>query len=122
MSDSRSNSSFKLPTLNVPSIDGDKIWTVFRDTFNSLVISSGSLGKIRKYHYLDFLLQGEAEQLIANLTISEDNLNHAWDLIVARYNNPKMICTKHAKSLLNLPLVAKEDASQYRKLVNEVNQ
>jgi hypothetical protein len=73
-----------------------------------------------KYHYLDFLLQGEAEQLIANLTISEDNLNHAWDLIVARYNNPKMICAKHAKSLLNLPLVAKEDASQYRKLVNEV--
>jgi hypothetical protein len=107
----------------VPSFDGDyKKWTLFRDTFSSLVISNGSLGKTQKYHYLVSLLQGEAKQLIANLTISEDNFNHSWDLIVARYtrNNPKIIRANHAKSLFNLPHVAKEDASQYRKLVNGV--
>jgi hypothetical protein len=84
------------------------------------VISNGSLGKIQKYQYLVSSLQGEAKQLIANLTVSEDNFNHAWDLIVARYHNPKIICAEHAKSLLSLPHVAKYDASQYRKLVNEV--
>jgi hypothetical protein len=110
-----------LPAINVPSFDGDYMkWILFRGTFNSLVISNGSLGKIQNYHYLVSSLPGEAKQMTANLTVSENNFNHAWDLIVAGYNNPKIICAKHSKSLLNLPHVPKEDASQHRNLVNEV--
>jgi hypothetical protein len=45
------------------SFDGGyKKWTLFRDTFNSLVIPNRSLGKIQKYHYLQKIHKTFAEK------------------------------------------------------------
>jgi hypothetical protein len=56
--------------------------------------------KYKNYHYLVSSLPGEAKQMTANMTVRENNFNHAWDLIVAGYNNPKIICAKHCRAPL----------------------
>jgi hypothetical protein len=115
------NSSFKLPPIELPSFDGTvSKWFHFRDTFDSLVIQNRTLPNVQKLHYLICSLKAEAKELIANLPITHDNFQVAWNLVTHRYNNVKLIAMMHVKQLQQLPSVKKNDASSLRQLINHV--
>jgi hypothetical protein len=47
-------------------------------------------------------------------------LRQPWELLVNRYNNRKIICSKHVKELLHLNDVTHNTAAEYRSLINQV--
>src|SRR5215472_15024419 len=99
-----SNQHIKLPTIQIPSFDGDYCsWLNFKDTFESLIAQNTALSNIQKFHYLITALKGEPKQLIANLAITSDNFDVAWKLITGRYNNKKLIAMQHINHLMHVP-------------------
>ena len=61
----------------------------------------------------------EAHQLIQNLPVTQQNFHVAWNLLCDRYNNECLIAAAHVKSLLSLPVINKESATDLRALINQ---
>jgi len=61
----------------------------------------------------------EAHQLIQNLPVTQQNFHVAWNLECDRYNNERLIAAAHVKSLLSLPVINKESATNLRALINQ---
>ena len=111
----------KLPTIQLPSYDGDHCkWLNFRDTFESLIVQNSLLSNVQRFHYLLAALKGEAKTLITNLAITNDNFTVAWNLITERYNNVKLIARQHVNQLFQMPQTKKGDATSLRQLINHV--
>ena len=61
----------------------------------------------------------EAHQLIQNLPVTQQNFHVAWNLLCDRCNNERLIAATHVKSLLPLPVINKESATDLRALINQ---
>jgi diphosphomevalonate decarboxylase len=110
----------KLPTIEIPKFGGRITeFKHFHDTFNSLIINNQALDDVQKCHYLLSSVTSEAHQLIQNLPITEQNFHVAWNLVCDRYNNQRLIAAAHVKSLLSLPMINKESATDLRALINQ---
>jgi len=79
------------------------------------------LSNVQRFHYLIASLKGEPRQLIANLATTNHNFSIAWNLIVERYNNIKLIAMTHVGLLMEMPQVKKGDAASLRHLINHVS-
>jgi hypothetical protein len=67
---SRHSTHIKLPTIALPTFDGDTCsWLHYRDTFEALV-NNTTLSNVQKCHYLIASLKNEAKALISNLQIT----------------------------------------------------
>ncbi|KAJ4425439.1 hypothetical protein ANN_28054 [Periplaneta americana] len=111
----------KLPIISLPSFNGDyRIWLNFRDTFSSLIVKNSDLAEAQKMHYSLSALKGEPHKLVENLTICDVNFRIAWDMVYQRYNNEKLIASKHAIAILSLPTISKESHGDLRSLVSQV--
>ncbi|XP_045541793.1 uncharacterized protein LOC106716081 isoform X1 [Papilio machaon] len=95
-------------------------WLEFRDTFLSLVHNSRDISNIQKFHYLKSSLKGSAELVIDSLEFSSNNYEVAWDLLLNRYDNHKLLIFNHVKSLFNLKAVCNESSSLIRNLIDTV--
>ena len=74
---------------------------------------------LKKIHYLLSSVTNEAHQLIQNLPVTQQNFHVAWNLLCDRYNNELLIAAAHMKSLLSLPVINKESATDLRALINQ---
>lgn len=93
-----SNGSFSraLPKITFPRFSGTYIeWPSFRDLFHSLVGSSTSLSAVEKLHYLKTHLADEAARLLSNFSVTGENFERAWSVLVARYDNKRLLATAH---------------------------
>jgi hypothetical protein len=98
----------KLPALNLPQFSGSYTeWLPFYDTFNSLINNNANLNNCQKFHYLKLCLKGEASATIESLTISTDNYNAAYELLIKRYNNIRLIAQEHVLAIINSPVISK---------------
>ncbi|XP_047104446.1 uncharacterized protein LOC124728841 [Schistocerca piceifrons] len=108
----------KLPAISLPKFNGNLAeFMHFLDTFKALLISNEALTDVQRYYYLLSCVSGASRKLVENLPVTESNFKIAWDLIVQRYNNPKLIVDLHVKELLNLPNVRVESAKDLRMLI-----
>ncbi|XP_028162234.1 uncharacterized protein LOC114354174 [Ostrinia furnacalis] len=113
--------SVKLPTITIPTFDGSyEHWLEFRDTFLSLVHNSTEISSIQKFHYLKSSLKGSAELVIDSLEFSSANYDIAWELLLNRYNNSRLLLHNHVKSLFNIQTIGKESPVLIRKLIDTV--
>jgi len=83
-------------------------------TLSSLIIDNQVLDNVKKFHYLLSSVTTEAHQLIQNLPVTQQNFHVAWNLLCDRYNNEHLIAAAHVKSLLSLPVINKESATDLR--------
>jgi hypothetical protein len=110
----------KLPTIEIPKFGGQITeFKHFHDTFSSLIINNQALDDVQKFHYLLSSVTNEAHQLIQNLPVTQQNFRVAWSLLCDRYNNERLIAAAHVKSLLSLPVINKESATDLRALINQ---
>lgn len=117
----QTNASVKLPTINMPSFDGSfEHWLEYRDTFLSLVHNSNEISNIQKFHYLKSSLRGSAAMVINSLQFSSDNYEVAWELLLNRYNNNRLLIQNHVKSLFNMQSIHKESPVFIRALIDTV--
>lgn len=105
----------QLPRIQIPKFSGDlHSWPAFHDLFTSMVHEARNLSGVQKMHYLRSSLEGEAEQLIRSLKVTEANYREAWDVLLARYNQRRVIIDAHLDQLLDMPKVNIESASGLR--------
>ena len=89
---SSDNFNIKLPTINLPSFDGEYAqWYPFKDTFGALIHNSTTIPDIQKFYYLNSCLKGKARELLASLEVSSNNYMLGWELLKERFENPKLI-------------------------------
>lgn len=113
------NDTIKLPTISVPTFDGScDRWLEFRDTFQSLVHESTQISSIQKFHYLKSSLKGSAALVIDSVEFSADNYSVAWELLLNRFNNNKLLIHSHIKALFTLQALTKEAPDLLRNLID----
>ncbi|XP_065078747.1 uncharacterized protein LOC135701754 [Ochlerotatus camptorhynchus] len=101
------------------SFDGSiNDWLSFRDLYTSLIHEKPDLPDVEKLHYLKGCLAGEAKALIDPLRITKDNHQVAWDTLLKRYNNNKLLKKKQVQALIKLPSLSKESITDLHKLVD----
>lgn len=113
--------SIKLPTISMPTFNGSsEHWLEFRDTFMSLVHNSNDISNIQKFHYLKSSLKGDAQVVIDALEFSADNYNIAWDSLLNRYDNSRILVQNHIKAIFNIQPILKESPTLIKKLIDTI--
>lgn len=113
-----------LPRIKLPNFSGDyPSWRPFHDLFTSLIKDNPDLTSVEKIHYLKTCLTQEAARLVANLSISGDNFQIAWDLLVSRYENKRFLINAQLDRLTSLkPLKTKSQAQGLKNLLTTITE
>ncbi|XP_058826484.1 uncharacterized protein LOC131686241 [Topomyia yanbarensis] len=109
----------RLPQIKLQTFGGDiDEWLSFRDLFTSLIHWKTELPEVEKFHYLKGCLEGEAKALIDPIKITRGNYVIAWEMLLKRYNNSKLLKKRQVESLFKLPTVSKESAVELHNLLD----
>lgn len=109
----------KLPTINIPKFDGNyRTWSSFYDLFKSLIHDSKTIATVHKLHYLKSSVTGEAERVIRHFQITALNYTPAWEMLIQRYDNKRILVNSHIKSLFNQPRMNQDSAFNIKNLLN----
>ncbi|XP_062537898.1 uncharacterized protein LOC134206226 [Armigeres subalbatus] len=109
----------RLPQITLQEFNGDiDEWISFRDLFTSLIHRKIDLPEVEKFHYLKGCLQGEPKSLIDSLKITKANYQIAWDLLLKRYDNSKLLKKRQVQALFNLPTLSKESVADLHTLID----
>lgn len=112
--------SCQLPRINLPKFSGSPSeWSEFCDLFTAMVRESGELSKVEKLQYLKMSLTGEASLLLRNISVTGDNFSRAWDNLVTRYQNKRILIDTHLASLFLPRREVTESAADLKNLLNE---
>ena len=102
-SSNRQQSSARLPKLEIPSFDGEKLkWSEFWDSFNATIHKNSSISDIEKLNYLMSKLTGEAQQSVSGIYLSNENYFVVVDLSKERYGDAQTVINTHYVELINL--------------------
>ncbi|XP_011858940.1 PREDICTED: uncharacterized protein LOC105556458 [Vollenhovia emeryi] len=116
-SDTLPNVSFSrrsaLPKITLPRFSGDyPSWRPFHDLFSSMVVNNPELTNVEKMQYLKTCLNGEAARLITNLPVSGDTFTIAWEALIVRYENKRLLISSQLDKLFSIkPLKTKSARS-----------
>lgn len=120
--DSKTVSLAKLPKITIPSFSGKyHEWSTFRDLFVSLVHNNKNLDDVQRLHYLRSQLQGEAEQLIRHIPITQANYQKCWNVLTSRYNNKRFMANCILKRLLSQRGMSVESSNALKELLDTTN-
>ena len=110
-----------LPQIKLPIFSGDQeSWENFRDLFVSLV-DKEKLSNVRKLHLLKTSVTGEAQKCIAHLQTTDDNYPLAWQTLLERYDNHRIMLTSHLSRLSTLPSSKREEYQVLRNILDTLN-
>nr|XP_049701803.1 uncharacterized protein LOC126055663 [Helicoverpa armigera] len=118
---SHKHSGIKLPTIKLPTFDGNYLkWLEFKDTFLSVVDSNLEIPHINKFHYLRSALEGSAAIVIKSIEFSAKNYKVAWDLLCQRFENKDILVNNHLTALFNIEPLKRESYKSLRFIVDHV--
>lgn len=113
------NNFVRLPRIDPPTFDGSyQNWLEFRDTFSSLVHNNSNLDPINKHLYLRSSLKGSATLIISNLECTSENYNIAWQALLDRYDNKRLLVSNHVQGLFNIQQIQRESSHALRTLID----
>lgn len=111
--------SVRLPTIALKTFDGKfENWLAFRDTYLSLVHNSTDLCDIQKFHYLKSSLVGSALLIIDALELTTANYSVAWELLLNRFDNNRLLIHNHVRALFTLKPLLKESYPLIRDMID----
>ncbi|XP_011313630.1 uncharacterized protein, partial [Fopius arisanus] len=111
----------QLPKISLPTFSGNfSEWTPYKDLFLSMVVGNPALSTVEKFHYLLTSLTGEAKQLISTLPVTHDSFMPAWNTLLARYDNERLLISTQLEKLFSAPKVINRSAREYNALLNSV--
>ncbi|XP_071055026.1 uncharacterized protein [Onthophagus taurus] len=85
-----------LPQISLPIFDGNFAnWTQYRDLFFSMVNNNDDISEVEKLQYLKMSLVKEPAQLLKNLLVKSANFQRAWNLLIERYENRRVLIDSH---------------------------
>lgn len=109
----------RLPTVDLPVFSGSgEAWLEWFDKFNGLIHQRPTMATVQKFEYLKLSLRGPALGLIDSLPTTEANYIVAYDMLIQRYNNPKILIQRHTRELFEIKSVEVESAASLRNLID----
>lgn len=73
-----------LPPIKLPPIDGKyEEWEIFRDLFHALIVRNRDFNNFARMHFLKSCLKGRAADCIADVAITGENFDVAWNALKA---------------------------------------
>ncbi|XP_043464500.1 uncharacterized protein LOC122499958 [Leptopilina heterotoma] len=112
-----------LPKISLNTFSGEYTeWQAYSDLFSSLVGKNPDLTNVEKMHYLRSTLQGDASQLIASLPNSGPSFPTAWDTLVDRFENKRMLINSHLNKLLSPPVINVKSGKGLQAHLNTTNE
>ncbi|XP_069179544.1 uncharacterized protein [Procambarus clarkii] len=95
----------ELPKVHLPYFEDkdEDDWDTFWRALDSIINSKASLNKATKFQYLQGQLWGEARQVIVNLSLTDDDYNHALQLLQDNYSDKETAIAHLSYKLLDLP-------------------
>lgn len=91
----------RLPKIVIPTFSSKyEEWVTCRDMFISVIHNNQNLDHVQILHYLKGYLSGEAEQLLRQIPIMQENYERCWNLFESRYQNKNFLRHNILKRLL----------------------
>lgn len=105
--------------MSLPEFDGNyDQWLNYRDTFKALIHDNATVTDIQKFYYLRSSLKDTAAEVICSLTASAENYKIAWELLTKRFNNNKLMISRHLQALIDTPVMQRESGPALRQLLD----
>lgn len=99
-----------LPRISLPQFSGDyPSWRSFH-LFSSMVVNNSELMDVERMQYLKFCLSGEAARLVINLSVSGDSFAIAWETLIVRYENKRLLISSQLDKLYSIKLFKTKSA------------
>ena len=119
---SKDYSRVKLPRFEIKKFQGDPTcWKSFIESFDAAVDDNENLSDIEKMNFLVNHIEGEAENVVKGLMLSNDNYVIAKKMLEDRFGDPQVLISSHMKKLLSLDDVTDiGDVKKLRQLYDEV--
>lgn len=115
-------STVNYPDIPNPIFSGNTSdWPEFQDAFTRLIHQNIALDPIQKFHFLKLGLPPNCDKDIHLMPLSSQNYGTAWDLLVERYNIPRILHTSQMNTLFALPTITKERSEDLKQLLNIAN-
>ena len=67
---------------------------------------------MQKCHYLLSAISGDVKRVIQHISVSEQGFRVAWEILVERYENERLIIDTHIDNIMKLPSCTADTASQ----------
>lgn len=113
------NTTVKLPQLQVPIFSGQiEDWPKFFGLYNSVIHKNVTLCKLEKMQYLISLVKGSALKLIENLHLSENNYEIAYNLLLSKYQNQRILANMYLKQLFEFKGIVSDSATQLQSFLS----
>lgn len=115
------------PNISLPPCDtevfyGDyESWPTFRDMFTALYRNSSRLSPVEKMCHLIKKTQGEARELLKTCPITNDGFEMAWQNLVNRYENKRILVNAQLKNLFNISPVSQETSANIKRIQRTIN-
>ncbi|XP_044585213.1 uncharacterized protein LOC123265490 [Cotesia glomerata] len=117
------HSVINLPSLNIKPFSGDYgLWPEFKKTFMSLVINNVGLAPVQRLHYLQTSLTGSAASIIAHFPMCNSQFIHAWNKLLAKYDNHRLFISAHLDRLLNIPKISYNSTAQLQQFIDSASE
>lgn len=120
-----SSSAFSLshlPPIQLPPFDGNvNDWEQFRNRFTTFIIENKNLNNFAKMHFLTSCVRGRALESIGKIVVTADNFEIAWRKLTSRFENKRKLVNLHLSTLLGLPVMSRESASELQTLQDQVD-
>ncbi|KAI5715931.1 hypothetical protein M8J77_024772 [Diaphorina citri] len=111
----------KLPPLDLPYFDGNiQRWSLFSETFTSLIHTNKSLSDDQKIHYLVSRLKGSALSVCSGIPAVGSNYQTIWQALKDRYEDKRAMAGSYMDSILDFKHIRSESIEMYQKFIDEV--
>ena len=98
------NTTVRLPRLDLPTFSGNALeWQPFWDCFDAAVHSNTTISGIQKLNYLRSLLRGEAAQVVAGFSLTNDHYEPSLALLKERYGDQGKFVAAHMQAFIDFP-------------------
>ncbi|XP_063923045.1 uncharacterized protein LOC135137352 [Zophobas morio] len=113
------SAKIKLPKIELPTFSGDIItFTPYIEMYQSLIHRSAELTNIEKFNYLLASLKGEALAFIQHIPVTSDNYTVAYNALIQRYQNNRLILNAHWQYLDKAKRVNADNPQDIRDLID----
>ena len=109
----------RLSTINIPIFEGGySKWPPFRDLFCGMM---HNLTPAQKLAHLHDRMKGEAYDIVARFDIIDANFELAWNALVERYENVRILVHQQMQKLFGMQTLQSESPKGLRAIQNNIN-
>ncbi|XP_075147221.1 uncharacterized protein LOC142221389 [Haematobia irritans] len=112
----------KVPPCDTELFSGgyDK-WPSFRDMFSAIYVKHPKLSPAQKLFHLRAKTRGEANQIVKQFALTDDNFMLAWDALRQRYENQRILINHQLRKIFETERVTTEKSKTLRNLQYTMN-